>query len=153
MTGTGPAPVLPLPYTEVPPCMTEPAPRATLGRGERLTSAGAISVLARTGRGVTVPPFRLVGLWTPLPPGTRVRIAFAVPKRFLKRAHDRNRTRRLMREAYRLHKGPWLQALEAADRQCSWLLIYQRSEPIDHDRAMEGITRVFSRWMEKNLPA
>jgi ribonuclease P protein component len=33
------------------------------------------------------------------------RVAFAVPKRVFKKAHDRNRIRRLMREGYRLNKN------------------------------------------------
>lgn len=49
-------------------------------------------------------PLRVAFLKTPLSEAVRAQAGFAVPKRSFKKAVDRNRIRRQMREAYRLEK-------------------------------------------------
>lgn len=132
--------------------MEPAAQRATLGRPERLRTAALISTIARTGKAVNVAPFRLVGLCMPMPDAGPARIAFAVPKRYLKRAHDRNRARRLMRDAYRRNKGPWLAAVQAAGTQCAWLLVYQAKATVELAETEDKISVAFARWTQQYLP-
>ncbi|TAK58168.1 MAG: ribonuclease P protein component [Bacteroidetes bacterium] len=56
-------------------------------------------------------------------PAPGVMVAFAV-KKTLKRAVDRNRVRRLMREAYRLHKAALLSRVQQAELQVQILFMY-----------------------------
>lgn len=49
-------------------------------------------------------PFSLKYMEAPVPEGVDRQVAIVVPKRGLKRAVDRNRTKRQIRELYRLHK-------------------------------------------------
>ena len=49
-------------------------------------------------------PLRLHWLESEFPEGIRAQAGFAVPKRTVRKAVDRNRIRRLIREAYRLEK-------------------------------------------------
>ncbi|MDG1571524.1 ribonuclease P protein component [Robiginitalea sp. M366] len=57
-------------------------------------------------RGVSLKayPLRATFLKTPMPGRVRAQAGFAVSKRNLRKAYQRNRTKRLMREAYRLEK-------------------------------------------------
>lgn len=58
----------------------------------------------RRGRTVKAYPLLLYYLETPLPEPVPVQAGFAVPKRSFRKAVQRNRIKRLMREAYRLEK-------------------------------------------------
>ena len=59
-------------------------------------------------------PIKLVGRIMDLPTTAPAQVAFAIPKRYMKLAVHRNRMRRLMREAYRLHKGTYHARLSEA---------------------------------------
>ncbi|MBX3101801.1 MAG: ribonuclease P protein component [Bacteroidetes bacterium] len=48
--------------------------------------------------------FRLRAAWLPARPASPPKILLSVSKRLFRRAHERNRTKRVLREAYRLHK-------------------------------------------------
>jgi len=77
-------------------------------------------------------------------------VAFAIPKRYMKLAVDRNRMRRLMREAYRLDKAQVLDRAQKADRQYAWLFIYQSRNLLSLAETRERLSRLLDRWMEKH---
>ena len=68
----------------------------------------------------------------------------------MKHAVDRNRMKRLMREAYRLNKARYLEHLATTGRQCAWLFIFQGKAPIGLAETQVKITRCLDRWMEKH---
>lgn len=127
------------------------AARATFRKHERLTGRDAINAVVRSGMVTHDPPFRLVGLFTTSDALTPARVAFAVPKRFLRHATDRNRARRLMREAYRLDKDRWYAPLRAAGKQCAWLVVYQSSQLLGYAETRTRLSRALDRWMEQHL--
>ena len=88
--------------------------RPTFRKHERLTGRDRVKLVATTGKTVKLFPFRLSGLVMPLETSAAAQVAFAVPKRHVKLAVDRNRVRRHMREAYRLHKHRWYGPLAEA---------------------------------------
>ena len=73
----------------------------TLGKTQRLKSRKLIKKLFEEGISIKNYPFRLVYIATETPP---IKSSFSVPKRNFKKAVDRNRIKRLIKEAYRLEK-------------------------------------------------
>lgn len=126
--------------------------RATFRKHERLIGRDRVKAVATRGRAVHETPFRLVGLLMPLDTVAPAQVAFAVPKRNLRKAVQRNRTRRLMREAYRLNKERWYERLRTAGLQCAWLFVFQGSAVPGWAETHEKITRAMDRWLLQHVP-
>ena len=58
-------------------------------------------------------PLRWIWKEAVLPENVPAQVAFSVSKRRFKRAVDRNRVKRMMREAYRLNKAAFYEQLQA----------------------------------------
>ena len=78
--------------------------RATFGKTERLKSKKQIDLLFTEGKSFSVFPLRLFFNKTHFADGAEIKAAVSVSKRNFKSAVDRNRIKRLLREAYRLNK-------------------------------------------------
>src|ERR1700761_3183650 len=72
---------------------------------ERLKSKKVIEELFKKGSSVYLYPFRLIYSTTPVEPQQYPQILVSVPKRNFKKAVDRNRLRRQIKEAWRLNKS------------------------------------------------
>ena len=107
----------------------------TLGKKERLKSRKQIDVVFAEGKAVTVFPVRVVYLFGPAAPETVAQIGVTVAKRHFKKAVDRNRLKRLLREAYRLQKTPLTQALKEAHKTGYFFFMYT-------DKTMASFTTV-----------
>jgi len=73
-------------------------------KNEKLTNRSLFDQLFTEGNTLKAFPFSLKYIESSVPEGVPRQIAIVVPKRGLKRAVDRNRTKRQIRELYRLHK-------------------------------------------------
>jgi ribonuclease P protein component len=73
-------------------------------KNEKLVSKALFDALFTEGMMLKAFPFSLKYMDAETPEGIERQVAMVVPKRGLKRAVDRNRTKRQMRELYRLHK-------------------------------------------------
>ncbi|MFP4091268.1 MAG: ribonuclease P protein component [Cyclobacteriaceae bacterium] len=76
--------------------------RHTLSKHERLHSKKLIGQLFKEGKSISLYPIRLVYL--PQQAVSSHQVLFSVSRRHYKKAVDRNRLKRQMREAYRQHK-------------------------------------------------
>lgn len=124
--------------------------RNTFRKHEHLCGKLRIRDVALTGAAVHVPPFKLVGKTMDLPTHAPAQIAFAVPRRNLKRAVDRNRIKRLMREAYRTNKNELYAKLEGREHKIAWLVVYQGRADIDLRSTEQKITKALHRWLEQH---
>jgi ribonuclease P protein component len=76
----------------------------TFRKAERLSHRKQIDSLFNEGLSFNLPPFKVFYLLEESRTDAPVKVLMTVSKRKYKRAVDRNRIRRLMRETYRLHK-------------------------------------------------
>ena len=74
---------------------------------EKLKSQKAIESLFIKGESLTVYPLRLVYLETTFKDDVLVKAGVSVPKKKFKKAVDRNRIKRLLREVFRLNKADY----------------------------------------------
>lgn len=127
--------------------------RATFRKHERLTGRDRLKLVATTGKAIKEHPFRLVGRLMPLDTPAPAQVAFAVPKRHVRSAVDRNRIRRHMREAYRLNKQAWYRRLEQDRVQCAWLVIFQGNAPLGWEGTSRIMINLFNRWVQQHVGA
>jgi len=77
----------------------------TFSKQEKLKHKKLIETLFSEGKSVTVFPLRIVFLENDHGGSKPLQVSFSVPKRLIKRAVDRNRIKRQLRESYRLNKN------------------------------------------------
>ena len=73
-------------------------------KSERLHSTKLIEELFTKGTSFTIYPLRVVYLKQPLESQSTHQVLVTIPKKRFKRAVDRNKMKRRIKEAYRLHK-------------------------------------------------
>ena len=78
-----------------------------------------------------------------------IQIAFSVPKKKLKFAHQRNTVKRRLRNSYRLNKATILDALKTQNRSLACLLIYTESQILPYDMLNEKINLIIHRIQEQ----
>jgi ribonuclease P protein component len=98
--------------------------RHTLCKAERLHHRKIIDQVYEEGKSIRTPALLLVYREMALPTPFPAQVMFAVSKRLYKRAHDRNRVKRLLREGYRKQKHIVYNACEASGKQVAMLLIF-----------------------------
>jgi ribonuclease P protein component len=104
----------------------------SLGKDERLSRELLLDKLFKEGKSVSQNGFTLVYLRVELPVFYPAQAAFSVPKRYFKKATDRNTIKRHLREAYRKHKLPLYQKLVDNKHQLALMLIFKGREVPDH---------------------
>ncbi|GAB3822797.1 hypothetical protein GCM10028895_28160 [Pontibacter rugosus] len=102
----------------------------TFSKEEHLCSKRLISLLFSKGSSFNLYPLRFVYLSAQELPLGQTQVLVSVSKRYFKRATDRNRLKRQMREAYRLNKHVLLQHPEQAPRLLGILYIGKEKNPL-----------------------
>jgi ribonuclease P protein component len=117
----------------------------TLGKKERLKSRKLIGRLFEEGTSIKNFPYRLVYLSTEITSVFSVKASFSVPKRNFKKAVDRNRIKRLIREAYRLEKK---NVFKGSNFHCAFMITFiGKKEPVFHD-VQEKIKELLTLFIE-----
>jgi len=127
--------------------------KQTFRRGERLKSRKLIQQLFEKGQSFGTYPLRLVWMEVESPQSDYpVQFTVSVSKRKFKRAVQRNRLKRRVREAWRLQKAG-LYAKLPEGKQFAFLVIYTGKEAFDYaaiEKAMRKMIRRFWETYEKS---
>lgn len=120
-------------------------PVLTLGRQERLKSRKLLDQLFRQGQTLFVHPLKVYYRLTDLPVDVKLQGGFGVSSRTFKKAVERNRIKRLMREAYRLQKSSLQTAVENSNGRLAVFFLYTGKEMPGFDLIKEKMGTVLAR--------
>lgn len=131
-----------------------PSFRNTFRKPERLVSKIAFDHLIREGSSCHEFPIRLIWKSMKLPSSFPAQVAFSVPRRNFRRAVDRNRIKRLMREVYRKNKGDLYSLLNENQMQYALLFVYTGKALPTYDEVRTKITLTLQHFAENiKIPA
>lgn len=127
--------------------------RHTFVREERLKSRKVIAKLfERTGRAYLAYPIRVA--WLPVEPASGIfsaQATFSVSKRAFRKATQRNRIKRLMREAWRLHKHVLYARLEGQPCHVALILMYVAKEELGWAEIEAGVKKMIQKFPVETL--
>ena len=87
-------------------------------------------------------PLRIVWkIFGALPSESSAQAGFSVPKKLFKRAVDRNRMKRLMRESYRHHKAELYDQLNQSENRIALMMIYIAKEELPLSRIEPAVIK------------
>lgn len=118
----------------------------TFPKKEKLKSQKLIEKLFLEGKAVTVFPIRLLYLQTTFEDGSKIKTGVSVSKRNFKKAVDRNRIKRLLREAYRLNKPEYFNNITTS---YAFMILYLGKDATDFDSINSKLKMVFKTFLEK----
>ena len=117
----------------------------TLGKNERLKHRKLIEHLFGTGKSFVTPPFRVHYSFEKLQTKFPAQAGFTVSSKTFKRAVDRNRIKRLTREAYRLQKEDLYNALSEKSLQLIIFFVYNGKEIPEHEVVMKSVATIIKK--------
>ncbi len=75
-----------------------------------------------------------------------IQFTVSVSKRKFKRAVDRNRVKRQIREAYRLNKAPLFEKLNQSQKKYAWMVIFTGSELPDYQQIEKAMKKIIAKF-------
>jgi ribonuclease P protein component len=125
----------------------------TLGKEERLKSRKQIEHLFDKGKSFVVTPFRVYfivnGETSTVDRESSLKFGIGVSSKNFKRAVDRNRVKRLTREAWRLQKNELKEKTKAAQMQLNVFFIYTGKELPDFKTVKDKVAVALKKLADK----
>lgn len=118
-------------------------------KAEKLKSRKALNALFTGGKSFAVFPVKV--FWMPAAPnsGQPIQAGVGVSARHFKKAVDRNRIKRLLRECYRLNKHSLLATLEAEEKKVVVFFLYVGKELPDYTTFNEKMQQALTKLEEQ----
>lgn len=113
-------------------------------KNEKLKSRTTIKTLFTKGKSVSKFPLRLVYIDN-LNSTEKIQIGVSVSKRYFKKAVDRNRYKRLLRESYRLNKHLLQDKIE---NKMAFMLLYQTNKKLTFQEIQVKTIALFEKFQK-----
>jgi len=117
----------------------------TFNRQEKLKIKKLIETLFKEGKSITVFPLRIVFLENDHAGNNPLQIGFTVPKRLIKKAVDRNRIKRQLREVYRLNKEEFYQLI---DKKYIMMVVFMDNKKYDSSILNTKMIKIFDKFIK-----
>ncbi len=117
---------------------------------ERLTNKKIINSLFIKGSSFFIYPFSIK--WNIITATFKFpsQILISIPKRNFKKAVDRNKLKRLVRDAYRINKSILSESISDSDKKFVFTLIYTEKEIVDFKLIHEKIILILQRLLKEH---
>jgi len=122
--------------------------RQTFSKDERLCRKILIAKLFREGSSFYIHPYRVTFLETDLPGNYPVQLLISVPKPIVRKAVQRNKIKRRIREAFRKNKGILYEGLTEKQKQMAFCITYTSKEILPAGLMQEKIILLLQRLRE-----
>jgi ribonuclease P protein component len=119
----------------------------TFNKKDKLKSKKQIEALFSQGKSVSAYPLRLVYMATTFNDDVLFKTGVSVSKRHFKRAVDRNRIKRLLREVFRLHKAEYFNNISTSH---AFMILYIGTEKPSLTLIETKMKRLFEKF-ESNI--
>lgn len=120
-------------------------------KAERLRSKKAIERLFRDGKAFNHYPFKVIWHEMPLPTPYPAQVLITVSRKKFSNAADRNRIRRILREAYRHNTDDFYKFLTIHEKQCALAIVYRGNSIPDFRWSMLKIKALIRRLTEGEM--
>ena len=123
--------------------------RNTFRKAEKICNQNQIDKLFHDGKSFTSGLFKLIFVEAEKQVPPFVQVLIAVPKRNLRHAVDRNRMKRLIREAYRLNKHRALDEYTKAGKHLDIAFLFLGKQPVSQAETIAAINTLLNRLIKK----
>ncbi len=120
--------------------------RFTFPKKEKLKSKVLFGSLFAEGKSISQFPLKLIYLNTHFDDGPKIKVAVVAPKKKFKSAVDRNRIKRLLREAYRHNKSLLFNNIES---DFAFLFLYLGNKMPDYSDIEVAMKRLMEDFLKK----
>lgn len=120
--------------------------RYTFRRHEKLKSRKEIDHLFLHGNKISRFPLKI---WYQVSPGNgQLKAGVGASKKYIRKANQRNRAKRLIREAYRLQKPPLQEYLLANDKNLQLFCLYQSGDVMRFETVYQAMEKSIQKLMQ-----
>ena len=124
--------------------------RNTFRKPERICNQNQIDSLFKDGKSLKSGLFKLIFVENDTNGKSPVQVLIAVPKKNLRHAVDRNRMKRLIREAYRLSKHKILAEYSISKKHLNIAFIFMGKQSVSQSETLTAINILLDRLIGKH---